>query len=143
MASLRPGTKHLTRLVPLPSEQTLARQRSNGILTFMRYSTGQRSAPFRSISRKGVVLAIVWFEQLEFLVSDAIFPRYMRCISSGTHRGFAGSYWPVVAINGYSPRRTAKIVDHWGACQCLNEGESGRWQLCVPDDRPAAEFVAV
>jgi hypothetical protein len=70
-------------------------------------------------------------------------PHFMRCIASPA-RGIpikAGTYSPVVSVDGSTPNRSAIIVDCWGGSQYVREREDGRWQL-ASGDGPVAEFVA-
>jgi hypothetical protein len=69
--------------------------------------------------------------------------KYMRCVATTSRRApiRTGTYFPLLVIDGSAPNRTAVIVDAWGAARPVCEGESGRWQLFVPDDGPVAELV--
>ena len=53
----------------------------------------------------------------------------------------AGTYVPVVSIDGCAPTRNALIVDCWGAIQSVCEHENGRWLLAAAVDGRVAEFV--
>lgn len=70
-------------------------------------------------------------------------PHFMRCVASPA-RGMAikaGTYSPVVSIDGRAPNRNAIIVDCWGAIQSVCEHENGRWLLATAVDGQVAEFV--
>ena len=69
-------------------------------------------------------------------------PHLMRCIASPV-RGIstkAGTYSPVLSVDGCTPNRNAIIVDCWGGSQRVCEREDGHWQLATSDGS-VAEFV--
>jgi hypothetical protein len=69
-------------------------------------------------------------------------PPFMRCIAS-PGRGIpvkAGTYAPVVSVDGCIPNRCAIIVDCWGGCLQVHEREDGCWQIATSEG-PVAEFV--
>jgi hypothetical protein len=69
-------------------------------------------------------------------------PPFMRCTASPA-RGIsvkAGTYAPVVSVDGCIPNRCAIIVDCWGACLQVHEREDGHWQIATSEG-PVAEFV--
>ena len=69
-------------------------------------------------------------------------PHFMRCIASPA-RGIpikAGTFSPVLSVDGRTPNRNATIVDCWGGSQLVCEREDGRWELAAGDG-PAAQFV--
>jgi hypothetical protein len=77
-----------------------------------------------------------------FILNHPGRPQFMRCVASPA-RGIpikAGTYSPVVSVDGSTPNRNAIILDCWGASQCVCEREDGRWQLATGDG-PVAEFV--
>jgi hypothetical protein len=78
-------------------------------------------------------------------MSNSAPPKYMRCIASTAARApiRAGTHSPIIGFDGSAPKRTAIIVDAWGASHPVREDQDGRWQLLVLDDDPAAEFVFV
>jgi hypothetical protein len=73
------------------------------------------------------------------------FPTFMRCVASparGTPVG-AGTYAPVVSVDGCAPNRTAVILDSFGAARRVCEREDGRWQLGIRSDARVVEFVSI
>ena len=72
-------------------------------------------------------------------------PNFMRCIASparGTRIG-AGTYSPVVSVDGSAPNRAAVILDCFGAARRVCEREDGRWQLGIRNDVRVVEFVSI
>jgi hypothetical protein len=79
------------------------------------------------------------------LLDNRGLPNFMRCIASparGTRIG-AGTYSPVVSVDGCAPNRAAVILDCFGAARRVCEREDGRWQLGIHDDARIVEFVSI